>query len=58
MGQIMKIYLKDHASFLKIKPYLEPICVDQSGQKQKIIFFSKKFSDLNQNRLKRLEILY
>jgi hypothetical protein len=43
MGQIMKICLKDHTSFLKIEPYL-----GQSGQKpkggpldEKNIFFKK-----------------
>jgi hypothetical protein len=37
MGQIKKICLKDHASFLKIKPYLKPICVLD----EKNIFFQK-----------------
>ena len=64
MGQILKICLKDHALFLQIKPYLEQKRVGQSAQNQrgdpwmKKIFFSKKFSDFNQNRLKRSEILY
>ena len=35
MGQIMKICLKDHASFLQIKPYLQPIRVGQSTENPK-----------------------
>ena len=62
MGQIMKICLKDHVSFLQIKPYLELICVGQRRKSQrgdpcmKQIFFSKEFSDFNHGLLDKFSI--
>ena len=57
MGQIMKICQKDHASFLKIKPYLQPIGAGQSTQKPKGRPLVGQ-NIFNQNSLKQLEILY